>query len=215
MALPQGLQQPPTSINPQPAYLPTPAQGQATYYGGTTDPTQSMQLLLNAFQPAAQQQYQNAMDTAAFSGVQGGPLDTISRELAQAQTSALSPELANMLQFAQGQQQQAGLFNTNAANQFTQENLQNLLGQQQYNAGTYNQSLQNLMNMFANPYQQMQQYGSQLGLENAGQYQIPQFGGGLQGFAGSLGYGSPSGGYSPYQTTQQSAPPGAPQQNPY
>jgi hypothetical protein len=177
-----------TQLTTQPGYLGAPPTAQATTYGGTSDPSQVIQQILQGFGPQVQSS-QNALNsTLAESGLAGGPNVSAQEQLQGQLASGIAPSIANAIQFAQGQQQQAGLFNTGAENQFTLQNLQNILGSNEYNTGQYNQSLQNMLGLFANPYQNMQQGSINLANQSANNFPIQQgAGAGASQFGQGLG----------------------------
>lgn len=188
----------------QPGYLPTPPQAQGTYYGGTSDPSQVIQQILQGFAPMAASSENALNSTLAASGLAGGPNVGAQTELQAQLASALAPSLANAIQFSQGQQQQAGLANTATANQFTLQNLMDLLNTQGQNTNTFNQFQQQGLGLAASPYQQMQGQAGNLALGSAQNFPIQQ--GASQGFSGLMGAlgGMQSGGqnYSPFSMYQ-------------
>src|SRR5271166_2313802 len=161
-------------VSVQPQYLQAPPQAQATYYGGTSDPSQVIQQILQGFAPQVQSS-QNALNsTLAESGLAGGPNVSAQEQLQGQLASGIAPSIANAIQFSQGQQQQAGLANTGYANQFTLQNLQDLMGTNQYNTSTYNSQLNNLLNLFSNPYSQMQGASNSLALGSSNNFPVQQ-----------------------------------------
>src|SRR5271165_4068240 len=175
-------------VSVQPQYLQAPPQAQATYYGGTADPSQVIQQILQGFAPQAQSAQNSLNATLAESGLAGGPNVSAQEQLQGQEAAGLAPSIANAIQFSQGQQQQAGLSNTAAANQFTLQNLQDLMGTNQYNTTAYNQQLNNLLGLFSNPYTQAQQGAIGIANQQAGNFPIQQgAGAGASQFGQGLG----------------------------
>jgi hypothetical protein len=161
-------------VSTQPQYLQQPPTAQATYYGGSVDPSQTIQQILQGFAPQVQSS-QNALNsTLAASGLAGGPNVSAQEQLQGQLASGIAPSIANAIQFAQGENQQAGLSNTGAANQFTLQNLQDLMGTNQFNTETYNNQLNNILGLFANPYSQMQNASNSLALGGAQNFPVQQ-----------------------------------------
>src|SRR5271166_1707786 len=194
---------PTTQLTTQPGYLAPPPTAQATYYGGTADPSQVIQQILQGFAPQAQSAQNSLNATLAESGLAGGPNVSAQEQLQGQEAAGLAPSIANAIQFAQGQQQQAGLSNTAAANQFTLQNLQDLMGTNQYNTTAYNQQLNNLLGLFSNPYQQAQQGAIGIANQQAGNFPIQQGAG-----AGSAAFGQGLGQIGSLFKTTPSSPNG-------
>jgi hypothetical protein len=130
-----------TTSNPlQPNYLPTPPTATATTYNNSYNPQTATTELNQA--AGVQDQGQNAqlMAMLAAQGISPGSSAAQSAEqnLASQQTAALAPSLVSAQQYGAGLNEQSGLANQSATNQFSLQNLQDLLQSQEFNASAAN-----------------------------------------------------------------------------
>jgi len=178
---------------------------QPTYYNNPIDPSQSLALAEQSFQPMDVQANRALQSQLAAAGIQGGAAVNAGEELQAQLVGAQSPALMQALQFAQGLNQQQGLFNAGEATNAGQMIAQAL--QNQYFQG---------MGMFGGLNEQALGGYQNLASSNLGNFPIQQGAGeGLMNLGAAIGqYGQqPSYNYNFYGNPQQPSQPGSPNYN--
>src|SRR5215469_3222504 len=164
------------TYNPlQPSYAPAPPQGVAAMSGANVSPQQSLQMILQGFQPQTQSANTALQNQLAAAGIQGGGAIDAQTALQRNLAAGLAPQLAQTVQGAQGMTLQQSLANQAAQNQMTGTNLQDWMTTNLANQGASNQA--------GNTLAQMLQQGWGQGLGIFGQLESGGLGaaGGLAG----------------------------------
>lgn len=129
-------------------------------------PQQSLQMILQGFQPAQQMQTNALNNSLAAAGIQGGGAIDAQTALQRNLAAGLAPSLANAVQGAQGMTLQQSQGNQAAANQMTGTNLEDWMRTNAFNAQAANQAGGTLANMLQQGWQTpLQLFG---GLESGG-----------------------------------------------
>lgn len=136
----------------QPTYMQTPTSGSATQYTGSVDPSASIQQIYSQLNPQFAQANRNLNNQLAASGIEGGSAIDAQQQLQSAETGTTASAIQAAIQNAQGLNQQAGLTNTNAQNQFNLQNLQNLYSTNSYNTNAANTGQQQYANALLGQY---------------------------------------------------------------
>ena len=205
----------------QPAYAPTPTLENPTLASQTQlgfgnvspellaalSPQVAENLLVQGFQPQAQQAERNLQQTLANAGIVGGPAVQQEGQLQEGLAAALAPSLAGLVSGSQGNlisaagggaglQQGTTFANQGAANAANERNVGAINATNAGNVATQNASNQNLLNILQTLYgQQAGQYGgtvstgqqgsNKIAGQGADAYQIPS--GNTSGLTGALG----------------------------
>lgn len=151
-------------------------------------PQSAENLLVQGFQPQAQQAEKNLNQTLADAGIAGGGAVAAQDQLQQSLASALAPSLASLVSGSQGNllsaaggganlQQGTTFANQGAANAANAANVGAINATNAGNVATQNQANQNLLNMLYSLYgQQAGQYGGTVSSGQGTSNQIAQGG---------------------------------------
>lgn len=124
----------------QPTYLPNPPTAQAATVTNTYDPTQATNELNSAagVQGMAQQRALESMLAAQGISPGSSAAQAAMQNLSGSQTAALAPSLVNAQEYGAGLNSTTNLANQSATNQFSLQNLQDLLQSQQFDTSAAN-----------------------------------------------------------------------------
>jgi hypothetical protein len=136
----------------QPTYMAAPATGAASTYTGSASPDQTIQAIYANLNPQFAQANSNLNNQLAAAGIEGGGAIDAQQQLQSAETGQLGSAVQAAIQSAQGLNQQAGLQNTQATNEFNLQNLQNLYNTNAYNTQASNTSQQDYINALLGQY---------------------------------------------------------------